>query len=159
MTWRLHKHDYEAAKGEGNRLAFKTLVKQGPPPGVIGYLNGRPVGWCAVGPRESFPRLANSRVLAPVDAKPVWSIVCLFLAKEHRGSGCSSILAEGATRFAFSNGAEIVEAYPFDPLTHLPDPFVWTGLLSTYTRIGFREVVRRSARRPIVRLMDAADLG
>jgi len=69
------------ARGRGNRRALRRLVLDGPPPGLIGYLGNRPVAWCAIGPRESFPVLERSRVLARVDDRPVWSIPCLFVAR------------------------------------------------------------------------------
>jgi len=64
--------------------ALRALVEAGEAPGLLGYLGGRPVGWCAVAPRPSYPALARSRVLAPVDSEPVWSVSCLFV---DRGTG------------------------------------------------------------------------
>ncbi|HUP01152.1 MAG TPA: hypothetical protein VM737_06485, partial [Gemmatimonadota bacterium] len=46
-----------------------------------------PIGWCAVAPREDYPRLERSRILKPVDEASVWSITCFFIARTHRGQG------------------------------------------------------------------------
>lgn len=152
MTPRLTARDYEAAKGEKNRRAMKRLVERGPPPGLVAYRGGEPVGWIAIAPRAEFRRLATSRVLAPIDAAPVWSITCLFLRKDARRQGLSTELVKAAARFARRNGAWLVEGYPQVPKSGaLPDVFAWTGLLTTFTRAGFREVARRSPTRPIVR--------
>jgi len=152
MTWRLAPKEFAADKGEKNRRALLRIVASGEPSGVLGYLDGEAVGWCAVAPRESYPRLAASRVLASPDERPVWSVSCLFVARAHRNAGLSAELLAGAARYAASRGARLVEGYPHDLDGVLPAAFVWTGLLPAFERAGFREVARRSAKRPIVRL-------
>lgn len=152
MTPRLGAREYAANKGENNRRALAELARRGPPPGVLVFSGGEPIGWCAIAPRAEYRRLAGSRVLAPVDATPVWSITCLFVAKAARKRGVSRAAIEGAAAFARSRGARIVEAYPIDPKKgDVPPVFAWTGLLSAYLACGFREVARRSETRPIVR--------
>jgi hypothetical protein len=61
MYWRTSRASYEAGKGKGNRTALRALVDAGQVPGLIGTRDGTPVGWVAVGPRESFPRLRGIR--------------------------------------------------------------------------------------------------
>jgi GNAT superfamily N-acetyltransferase len=153
MTPRLTKKEYEAEKGAGNRRAMRALVEKGPPPGVLGYVGGEAVAWCAIEPRERFVSLARSRVLAPVDEAPVWSIVCLFVAPAARGRGLMRPLVEGAVRWARSQGARLVEAYPIEPKSDRPVPavFAWTGLAAPFADCGFVEVARRSPTRPILR--------
>jgi GNAT superfamily N-acetyltransferase len=151
MTWRLPRAEFNAGKGEGNRQALRKLVKKGPAPGVLAYVEGRPVGWCAVAPRAAFPALERSRVLKPVDDQPVWSISCLFVEKSYRRQGLSTQLIQAAVKFAKSQGAKIVEGYPQAVAGSLPDPFVWTGLESSFLKAGFIEVARRSPKRPILR--------
>lgn len=151
MAWRLPPAVFRTLKGEGAKKALQQLVKRKKPLGMLALDGKTPVGWCAVAPREQFVRLAGSRILAPVDDRPVWSITCLFLAKEYRKQGISATLIAAAADYAKKNGAAIVEAYPFDQKTKLPDAFVWTGLASSYETAGFREVARRSRTRPIMR--------
>lgn len=151
MVWRVPRAQWESHKGPGNKRALYRIVQAGPPPGVLAYRGSEPVGWCAVAPRERYPVLSRSRVLAPVDDRSVWSITCLFVRKADRRRGVSRQLLRAAVEFARSNGARIVEGYPVDPARDQPDPFVWTGLASTFRRAGFREVARRSATRPIMR--------
>jgi GNAT superfamily N-acetyltransferase len=152
MTPRLPRSQYERQKGEGNKKALQALVESGRVPGVLVYAGSTPVGWCSIEPREAISGLARSRILAPVDDQPVWSIVCLFVAKEWRRKGVSRALIDGATAWARERGATIVEAYPVEPKkTRMPDVFAYTGLVSTFRRAGFREVARRSPTRPIMR--------
>lgn len=40
----------------------------------------------------------RSRILKPVDDQPVWSIVCLFVHRNHRGAGVSTALIEEVAR-------------------------------------------------------------
>lgn len=158
MTWRLSNAQYENLKGDRNRDAFEALVKSGVEPGILAYDDGRPVGWCAVAPRETYPRLARSRILKPVDDMPVWSIVCLFVAKSHRAKGVSTQLIRSAAEFAAQRGAKVVEGYPVEPRKNpMPDVFAFTGLASAFRKVGFVEVARRSETRPVMRLMLSED--
>jgi GNAT superfamily N-acetyltransferase len=151
MSWRIPRAEFNRNKGEGNRSALRERVETGPPPGVLAYADGRPVGWCAVAPREAYPALDRSRLFQPVDAQPVWSISCLFVTKSYRRQGLSGRLIEAATRLAGRHGATIVEGYPQAGKKRLPDVFVWTGLEQSFVRAGFTEVARRSPNRPILR--------
>jgi GNAT superfamily N-acetyltransferase len=151
MTWRLSRSAFEQQKGEANRRAFKKIVFGSDPPGIIAYFGEEPIGWCSVAPRAQFPVLQRSRVLKPVDERPVWSVTCLFVARPFRRQGVSVQLLRAALRYARSRGAAVVEGYPVAPRTRLPDAFVWTGLPSAFLEAGFVEVARRSPTRPIMR--------
>jgi GNAT superfamily N-acetyltransferase len=151
MYWRLDAGAYTAGKGAGNRAALRRIVRKGEEPGILAYAGEEPIGWCAVAPREEYPRLDRSRVLARLDGKPVWSISCLFVARPWRKRGVSRALIEAAVAHARSRGAKIVEGYPIDSTTPQADAFMWTGIASAYERAGFREIERRSATRPIMR--------
>jgi GNAT superfamily N-acetyltransferase len=159
MTWRLKAADYEKMKGAENRKAMKELVKK-TSPGIIAYADHKPAGWCAVAPRKEYVRLETSRVLKPVDDKPVWSVSCFFITKEFRNKGLSAKLLKAAVDFAFSKGATIVEGYPLEPKPPregedwrgLPDVFAWTGFSTVFKKAGFKEVARRSGTRPIMRI-------
>jgi GNAT superfamily N-acetyltransferase len=151
MWWRRPRAEFVRGKGAGNRRAFRRVVEAGPPPGVLAYAGGEPVGWCAVAPRSDYPRLSGSRVLAPVDDAPVWSVTCFFVARPWRGRGVSRALLEAAARYARRRGARTVEGYPVDGRGKQPDVFVYTGLPSAFAKAGFTEVARRSPTRPIVR--------
>jgi GNAT superfamily N-acetyltransferase len=148
---RLPRAEFIAGTGEKNKRALRRLVASGDPPGIIAYVDGEAAGWCAVGPRAGFRRLEKSKVLAPVDDRPVWSVVCFFVARPYRGQGLSTRLLREAARFAASRGARIVEGYPTDAGSKQADAFVWTGLASAFEHAGFKEVARRSKTRPIMR--------
>lgn len=153
MHWRLARADYEQRKGAKNQAAMRTLVTKGTkPPGVLAYIGDEPVGWCAVARREEYVRLERARVLRRIDAEPVWSIACVFVAPGRRRRGVSVALLDGAARFAAAHGATIVEGYPVEPKGgDVPAVFAWTGTASAFRAAGFREVARGSPVRPIVR--------
>lgn len=152
MAWRLSRSEFDRGKGPANRRRLRAIVTGGRRPGVIAYLGREPIGWCAVAPRRDYGFLSRSRTLAPVDAEPVWSISCLFVARPFRRRGLSVALLSAAADFAARRGARIVEGYPVEPtMERMPDAFAWTGLPSAFGEAGFVEAARRSASRPIVR--------
>ena len=76
MFYRVRSRDFERLWGKGARTAFRGVVSDGPPPGLLAYRDGVPVGWCAVAPSETYPRVLNSRMLRPADDAPAcWAVV------------------------------------------------------------------------------------
>jgi GNAT superfamily N-acetyltransferase len=152
MWWRLPRSEYNRRQGAGNREAFRRLVQRGPAPGLLAYLDGRPAAWVAVAPRATYPGLGRSRVLAPIDERPVWSVVCLFVDRRFRRRGLTVALLQAAADHVRRRGGKILEGYPIDAHGQaVPAAFAWTGLASAFRRAGFREVARRSPTRPIMR--------
>lgn len=153
MFWRLTRKQWDAQRGDANRQALREIVNAGgAAPGILAYLGKEPVGWCAIAPREQYVALERSRILKPVDDKPVWSISCLFVKKAYRRQGISAELARASVAFAARHGAKVVEAYPVQPtMDKMPDPFLWHGVPAAFQVAGFKEVARRSKTRPIMR--------
>ncbi len=152
MWFRLTRAEFERMKGSANRDALRALVERGPPPGILAYADGEPVGWCALAPRSSYSLLSRSRILAPVDDEPVWSVVCFFVARAHRRRGVTVELLRAATRHARERGARVVEGYPVEPKAgRTADTFAYHGVASAFRDAGFTEVARRSETRPIMR--------
>jgi len=151
MFFRCARKEFNANQGEENRKAMLRIVKGGTTPGILLYKDGEAIGWCALAPREEYVALKNSRVSAPVDDKPVWSVTCFFIAKQHRKQGLSVALLEAAVAFAKKKGAKIVEGYPQEVSKPQADVFVYHGLASTFEKAGFHEVARRSPTRPVMR--------
>ena len=89
--------------------------------------------------------------MKPVDDAEVWSIVCTYVDKAHRGEGLQHKLLAAAIDFARDNGVRLLEAYPVDKPERSHDDFMFFGSRSLYERAGFREVVRRSPTRVVMR--------
>jgi GNAT superfamily N-acetyltransferase len=137
---------------EANRIELHSLADADPPPGLIGYRGKVPVGWVSLGPREDYAKLRRSPVMKPVDAQPVWSLVCFVVPSEYRRQGVGKALLAGAIEYARKRGATLLEAYPIDKPGRAADDSLWFGTKSMYDAAGFEEVARRRPARPVVRL-------
>jgi GNAT superfamily N-acetyltransferase len=152
MFWRRPRKDFDSGKGAGNKTALRRIVTAGAKPGILAYDGKEPIAWCAIAPREQYVALERSRILKPVDGRPVWSISCLFVMRSYRRKGVSAQLLRAAVDFAAKQGARVVEGYPVEPsMEKMPDPFLWHGIPSAFKAAGFKEVLRRSKSRPIMR--------
>ncbi len=89
-------------------------ARPGRAPGLVAYDGEEAIGWVSVGPREDYERLAYSRVLAPIDDTPVWSIVCFVVGRRSRRQGVANALLDSAIEYARDHGATTLEAYPVD---------------------------------------------
>ena len=160
--FRVRGRDWTNATATENRAVLEAAVDdelKARAPGLVAYESGEAVGWVSLGPREDYERLAFSRVLAPVDDTPVWSIVCFVVGRRSRGKGVAVALLTAAIAYARDCGATTLEAYPVDPAAgeRIPSSNAYTGTLSMFERAGFTVVARRQANaatrlRPIVRL-------
>jgi len=157
MYWKLPRKEFNAGQGESNRLAQKEIVAAGRTPGLLayvdGYVDGVPAGWCAIEPREAYPGLARSRILAPVDETPVWSVICFFVDRRYRRQGLTVALLRAAVEYVKAQGGKVVEGYPVDTKEEkkAPPAFIYHGTASAFRQAGFVEVARRSETRPIMR--------
>ena len=152
MSWRLKPTEFDRQKGAGNKNAMKRLVSKGEPLGVLAYIGNEPVGWCAVAPRENYPRLENSRVLSRVDDRPVWSITCFFVAKKYRNKGISVELLKGVIQHCKRMKVKIIEGYPEVPYqAKIPDAFAWKGIPSSFRKAGFVVAEKRTKSKSILR--------
>jgi GNAT superfamily N-acetyltransferase len=149
MHWR--RPDGGFGDSRDNRDRFADITSQGPPPGLIGYREGEPVGWVQVGPREMFPTIARSRLIKPVDDVETWSINCFVVRAGRRKHGIGTGLLSAAIQWAKSQGARIIEAYPVDG-ARASSVDLFTGTLGMFHEHGFAEIIRRKHDRPIVRL-------
>lgn len=143
MFWRLTRKEFQNGCGDSNKLAMKNLVDSGVIPGIIGYQSGAPLVWCSIAPREQFSALERSRLLKRIDQKPVWSIVCFFIAKTQRRSGLLRETIISAVEYARQQGAAFVEAYPVRYLSKQPAVSIYMGTLQTFLNAGFSMIEER----------------
>ena len=159
--YRIRQIDFASASAESNRevleRAVETTATEDRAPGLIAYRDGEPVGWVSVGPRDDYDRLKHSRILAPVDDRPVWSIVCFVVARRARKQGMANALLDAAVAYAREHGATLVEGYPVDTAAgRVSAASAYKGTLGMFERAGFEVAARRQANRasplrPIVR--------
>ena len=161
MWWRVPAKVYDRNVGTANRDAFKWLVETGTVPGLLAYQEGRPVGWCSLGPRTEYGRFPSmsSPIFKPVDDRPVWSIVCFFIDADHRRQGVAGELVRAAVRYAAEQGAVALEAYPREVASLQKNSNkIYTGTPALFRAAGFAEVARRHPDWPVMRL-ELGDFG
>lgn len=133
-------------------------ARRSPAPGLVAYLDGEPVGWCRVGPRNRFPPLRNSPVPwtgreEDRDDASVWAVVCFVVRAGYRRRGVSRALAAAAVEHARRNGAAAIEGYPMATGSgDIPWGELHVGALGAFRDAGFVEVARPTQRRYVMRI-------
>lgn len=125
--------------------------------GLLAFLSGAPVGWCAVEPRPHYGGLV--RVFrVPWEGRDedrgdaaVWAVTCLFSRAGFRRRGVSRALARAAVDFARSRGAQALEAYPITT-TRAIEEELHVGTVATFAAAGLVEVSRPTVRRAVMRI-------
>ena len=140
---------YRRRPPQENKADFETVVRRGPPPGLIAFDGDVAIGWCQVTPRDAVPWLDRTWRLKRVDDVAVFCLSCLYVRKGYRRRGVTSALIAAAVTFAKRATAPALEAYPTDAA--LSPSASGCGYASTFARAGFRIVARRTPSRPIMR--------
>jgi GNAT superfamily N-acetyltransferase len=148
--------------GRMERLRLEThcdFPSAGTTSGLVAYLDGEPVGWCAVEPRTAYPRLLRTPVAwrgRNEDRRDegVWSIVCFVTRAGYRRRGISRALARAAVEHARRRGARALEGYPM--LVEPGEDVSWgelnVGKRSIFAAAGFVEVSHPTLRRVVMRI-------
>lgn len=143
-----------------NRLRTQTNCGQpdaGSTIGLVAYVNGEPVGWCAVEPRPEFHGMIRNQRVPWTERDEdrtdpsVWAITCVLARAGYRRQGVGAALTRAAIEHARSNGAEALEAYPMTTSRAI-DEELHVGLLGTFLDAGMSEVSRPTSRRAVVRI-------
>lgn len=124
-------------RGQERAVRAAELCAMTPPPGVLAYLDGEPVGWAALHPRAQTT-FARNRKIPHVDDRDVWSLWCFRVRPGHRGQGVMHHLIDGAVEIARAAGAPVVEGYPVDNKGARVDlTMAYTGTRGLFERAGF----------------------
>ena len=123
------------------RATLRRAVLDGTPVGLLAYSGQDPVGWCSVGPRDTFRDLGGG---CYTPETRVWSIVCFFVPRPLRRRGVQTQLLEAACRLAAGAGADVIEGYPVDPES---PSYRFMGLVPTFEAAGFEDFGRIGKRR------------
>jgi predicted GNAT family acetyltransferase len=155
MWPRMSRKEWHAMDRASRKAAFRAVVEQGPPPGLLAYEGEKAVGWCAVGPRSSVAGFQNARTskLTELEAPDrVFAVTCFYIRTGYRGRGLMRKLAEAAVTYAKGQGAIAVDVCPIDSDRKLVWGEGFVGLASVFRALGFREIARRTPTRPLMRL-------
>lgn len=149
MLWRAAGEEAARTDGGSRKQAMRRRVRAGLPVGILGYLDGEPVAWCSIAPRDTYRALGG--VDEPEDSGgAVWSLVCFYVQRRLRRQGITAKLIAAAIAHARSHGAVAVEAYPVAPDS---PSYRFMGYVPTFERAGFREAGRAGTRRHVMRLV------
>jgi GNAT superfamily N-acetyltransferase len=140
----------------GNRSAFEALARAEPTPvGLLAYVDGEPVGWCAAGPRSRYARALRSTVLRshdPSEDDDVWLVSCFFVRVGFRGQGIMRELLGRAVALASAHGASAVEGFPHTLEKRRGSGDIFVGIEPVFADCGFTVVDRPTASRVVMRL-------
>jgi len=137
LSYRIPPQQNASLRGEERGELVRQLVAHDPPPGVVAYDDGEPVGWAAVHPRVDTS-FARNRRIPHVDGQDAWSVWCLRVRPGHRGKGISHHLLAGAVAMARAYGAPVVEGYPVDNGGHKVDlTMAYVGTRKLFEAAGF----------------------
>jgi GNAT superfamily N-acetyltransferase len=148
------------AEERGHRLRQQTDCGNpgsGATSGLVAYLHGEPVGWCAVEPRTAYEGLVrNNRV--PWEGRTedktddsVWAVTCVFTRAGFRKRGISRALVRAAVDFARERGARAIEGYPMTTKNVILEE-LHVGTEGVFADAGFAEVSRPTLRRVVMRV-------
>ena len=127
--------------------------------GLVAYLDGEPVGWCAVEPRTAYPHLLTTRVPWTGRAEDrtdaaLWAVTCFVTRTGFRRRSVSYALARAAVELARRRGASALEGYPM--VARPGQEITWgelhVGSRSIFAAAGFTEVSRPTVRRVVMRI-------
>lgn len=142
-VWTHHDEDWPARCADASRPnAARTLrdLRGGRSAGFLVHAAGEVAAWVGAGPKRDFP-FFTTRLAARCSGRgpDQWVLGCLAVAARWRGQGLHEAITRAVVAEARRAGAAWLEACPTDPWD---EPRRYRGALSTYRRLGFREVAR-----------------
>jgi GNAT superfamily N-acetyltransferase len=154
---------HHPAEVRANRLREQTGCGRPDSPttsGLVAYLGGEPVGWCAVEPRTAYIGLLRAYRVPWENRNEdkgdsgVWAVTCLLIRAGFRRRGLSRALARSAVDFARSRGARALESYPM--ITKSGQNVTWgemhVGSRSVFAAAGLKAVSHPTPRRLVMRI-------
>lgn len=132
------------------REAAERLILSDRLHGYFAYLDGKVVGWCNAGDRNSYEFLARhvDRESAVDPSEKIYAIVCVDVAKAYQKRGIASALLDFVCADAQRQGYTAVEGYPH--AYNIVDPEYLNIFARLYEGRGF-EMVFESAEARIYR--------
>lgn len=164
QAYKIPRRDWSEVPREERAFMLRDQTDCGHPEsdtttGLVAYLDGEPVGWCAVEPRTEYPRLLSLKMQFEGRSEDktddrIWAVTCFVIRAGFRRRGISGALALAAVDFARERGARALEGYSM--ITHPGQDITWgelhVGSRSVFAAAGFREVIQPSKRRVVMRI-------
>ena len=155
MWYVISVRDYHAGRGSQNRRLFAELIRESDMPmGLLAYVNRKPAGWIASGPRSRYARALGTPTLQGRDLGEdalVWLVTCFFVAREYRRKGLAGDLLDAAVELARRSAAKAIEGFPTQG-NKRANSDSQVGTEQIFAARGFEAVRRPSSNRVIMRL-------
>jgi GNAT superfamily N-acetyltransferase len=141
----------------GNRRRFETAAVNGDAPmGLLAFISGEPIGWCALGPRSRYTvaEAGRSKLLRDRDRdedEVVWLLPCLFVRPDHRSQGVTHALVRAAIELARGHSALAIEGWPITG-SERRSADAYVGRQKLFDDLGFRCLRNPAPERAIMRL-------
>ncbi len=151
---------WKSPASEKSARLHEQVTDDALPPGLLAYLDGEPVGWCAIEPRTRYPLILRSKIVttssteAP-DDDSVWAVSCLVVRVGKRRRGVGRALAKAAVAWAREHGARVIEGYPVDVEAKpekVSSAALYHGSVSIFEQAGFTVQARPYPGRALMRL-------
>ncbi len=147
MVWRPSSVPKSKLDKASRKAAMQSCVHSGKPVGLLAYAQGEAVGWCSVGPRQSFINLGGGD--AYEDDHVIWSLTCFFVKRPFREQGLANRLIHEAVAYARAHSADYLEAYPVDPAS---PSYRFAGFVPQFEKHGFKMIGTAGTRRHVYHL-------
>ena len=130
------QEEWEKRPGEQNRLEAARLIERGSLTGYLAFDGEKPIGWCNVNLKSTFPFLKNYPRLETDDDDSTASVVCFTVDPDYRGRGIAASLLERAIRdYTAMPEFRFLEGYPRKSASTQADNYVGPSRL--YEKLGF----------------------
>ena len=150
MYWRIGAA-YRQRPAEKNKAAFRRVVAQGPPPGLLAFHGDLAVGWCQLTPRDEVPWLDREWRLERVDDIAASGLLsCFYIRQGFRKQGVTSALIAAALKSRAQGQSARSRSLS---ARRQPDARALRDRRTPRpsTRAGFKTVARHVPPRPIMR--------
>jgi GNAT superfamily N-acetyltransferase len=146
MAWRTTPEEARHHSGAARKPMMQGRVIAGTTVGLVGYLEGEPVAWVSIAPRDTYRELGGPEAEG---REKIWSLACMYIHRKLRGRGHGLELIAAAKAYAQKRGGTVLEAYPVDPDS---PSYRHMGFVPAFEKLRFRKVGLAGSRRHVMRL-------
>ena len=146
MAWRATPTELRTIGKASRKPLMHARVESETTIGLLGYLDGEPVAWVSIAPRDTYRELGGPKAEGDEN---IWSLACMYIHRDLRGQGYGTQLIGAATAYAKKRGGTVLEAYPVDPDS---PSYRFMGFVPAFEKLGFRAVGKAGQRRHVMRL-------
>ena len=150
-----HPDGPERGQGyEGNRSLKRAYVEQGRAHAALVFDGDQAVAWCEYGTPEELPNIHHRKDYESAgDPPPDYRLTCIFIDRDYRRKGLTSLALNGALDLIAQAGGGVVEGYPQDLSDgrRVGNSFLYNSTRALYERAGFSYVRPKGKNHTVMR--------